>query len=444
MKRLPPCFLLLILFFCGNLHAIDRFDIYTTRSLNSSGTQYYADKNYIEAINKFRAAYKINPHDFQTKVNLINAYIGQSIKEKNKGNYVLAEQTLREALEIEDNIPEIRMLLASIYFDRGDLMSARGELEIARLTAPDNPAITSFLGEIYFQEGDLEKALSLWTEVHKKEPYNENLTKKISRVKIEYETQKKFLQKKSHPFVVKYDPQYEKLAGSVLAILNEAYRDVGEELRYFPMSEVITLVYSEEEFKQATGAEGLIASMYDGKIRVKASQKLDNALYLKEIIYHEYTHVLIRYITKDNCPFWLNEGLAQVLSNRPLMVDLSSLTTLELESEFFHLNNMETFNGMRKSVEYDIDLNESIKIAYLKSLFATRYLISVYGMDACMEMLYMLKVTPVKDALKKAAGITIDELDQKIVDKTSTVKEQLLERLNKEKNNDTEPENDNN
>lgn len=411
---------------------IDRRDAYNARNLYTSGTDFYDQKDYKTAISKLDEAYQLNPRDIKTRINLIKSYIGQAIKEKKAGQYDRATELLLNALDIEDDIPEIRVLLASTYFDQGDLTSAKGELRIAYLLSPDNPSITSFLGEIYFQEGYLQKALYFWNQAYQQEPYNDNLVKKIDRVKREYETQKNFKHIRSHPFLLKYDPQYSQLAERSLTILMSAYSTVGKQLNYFPLSEVIIIIYDHDDFFEATGTDGLIAGMYDGKIRIKASPKLDNEAYLEEIIFHEYTHVLIRFISKDNCPFWLNEGLAQILSHRNARVDLENLTNLELESDFFRLQNLDTFLGLRKSIEYDINLSETIKLAYLKSLLTTQYVIAQYGLGACIDMLHDLKTEKIQDIVKSRIGISLDELDIRIQQNIASAKDKLSDQLQKE------------
>jgi hypothetical protein len=37
---------------------------------------------------------------------------------------------------------------------------------------------------------------------------------------------------------------------------------------------------------------------------------------LKALLFHEYTHVLVRYLGKGRVPVWLNEGLAEVAGRR--------------------------------------------------------------------------------------------------------------------------------
>ena len=434
-KSILLVYCIILLSFQSIALGLDRASVRSLKSLTETGTQFYENKDYLAAIKKFKEAYNLNPNDYIVKVNLINAYIGHAIKLKNMGDFDASLKTLNEALEIEDTVPEIHLILASIYYDMGDYVTARGELNIARIYRPDSSAICTMLGEVYFQEGKLEQALKMWTQSQKREPYNTGLLNKIERAKREWNIQKSFEVKRSHPFIIKYKKHNADLADKVLSILMDAYVNIGRKMNYFPVSNIIVIVYDNDDFYKATEARGTIASLYDGKIRLKVSDKLDNIHFLREILFHEYTHVLIRFISNDSCPFWLNEGLAQVLSDSSATVDLDALNNLELESDFFHLTNLETFNGLTKCREHDIDMDMSIKLAYLKSLITVNYITGVYGLDTCIELLKKLKMKKtVTEALSETIGLDINELDSIIEKKIYNAKQKLL-KLNKEPDN---------
>lgn len=417
-----------------SVFGLDRIDEMQVRSLNDTGIQFYNNKDYTQAITKFSEANTIDPHDYAVKTNLISSYLGRGIQLKNQGNLDQAAQMLHEALKLDDTIPETRLILASILFEQGDFVSAKGELEIARIYQPDNSAVTTMLGELYFQEGRWQEALDLWIKAQEREPYNTALADKIKRVQKEWDLLKSFKVKRSHPFSIKYKSHNEALASKVLSVLMKAYVDVGGRLNYFPLSEVIVIMYDPNDFFAATGARGSIASLYDGKIRVKVTPRFNDKKYLKEILYHEYTHVLVRFISNDSCPFWLNEGLAQVLSNSSASVDLDTLSNLELESDFFNLKNLETYHGLSKCIEHGIDMDMSIKLAYVKSLIATNYIVSNYGLRTATAILKDLKAKKtVADSIKKELGISLAEFDVIINETIYKGKEKILTILEKKK-----------
>ena len=112
-------------------------------------------------------------------------------------------------------------------------------------------------------------------------------------------------------------PRHE--AQTVLQLLEAAYRSVGRELgNVYPTTPITVTLYRAEGFSEATQMGDHVGGLYDGsKIRVPVIQK-DNTLVegdeLRRILVHEYVHVVVRFLGKDNVPWWLNEGLAEALS----------------------------------------------------------------------------------------------------------------------------------
>ncbi len=412
----------------SSLYGLDKFDIKRIKTLNDIGTVYFENKDYTTAIDNFESAYKIDRENHVLKANLINSYLGQAIHLKRKGDTKNAVLLSKKAISVNDTVPSSHILLASIYMDDGNYIQAQGELQIAHIYAPNEPVITTMLGETYFQQGDLENAIRFWQKIKEKSPYNEPLNHKIIRAKNEWQVQKKFKEISSHPFRLKYKPRNEYLANQVMNALKKAHRDIGKQFRCFPFSEIITILYSPEEFKKATGSDGFIAGLYDGKIRIKVSKKLiHNKEFLEKIIYHEYTHVLIRYLTNDRCPFWLNEGLAQSFSEPITGINVDILTNLELESNVFSLTNMERVQGLTRGPDYNIGLNATIALAYIKSVITTTYIINTFGMESCLHILADLKNKKnISQTIENNLGISIDELDKQVQTKISQSKETLL------------------
>ena len=410
------------------LFAVERVEYRQIKSFNETGKQFYNNKDYTEAIGHFSKAYALNEHDGIVRGNLISAYIGQAIKDKNSGKFDEAIQRLLKALELDDSIPDTHLLLASMYLDNGDYTLAEGSLKIAEIYAPYSPAVMSMLGEVYFQQGNLEQAIRYWATSHKKEPYNETLKIKIERAQKEWNIQKNYKVAALHPFKIKYNETHAEFAQQIMVYLQEGYVNIGKIFHYFPLSDVIVIIYEPEDFQAVTSAQDSIAGLYDGKIRVKISPKLDDRQFLRKVVLHEYTHVLLRYLTNDNCPFWINEGMAQVVSGTVADISLDALNNLDLESVHFHLKNLERFNGVRKGPDFHLDMDSSVKLAYLKSFLGMSYLVNEFGIEKLLELLELLKRNvPVGEAVFKATGITVDELDTAIQAKIINAKDKMLD-----------------
>jgi len=431
--------LVLLLIFAGYCGALDQIQVRRIKNYVETGKKAYTEKDYNTAALDFSKALELSPESPDLKYNLARAYIGQAVEKKSKGDAESAKEILKNAVALVENLVDARLFLSSIYLNEGDYVSAKGELEISKIFEPDNPAVYIMLGEVCFQQGDLENAIGYWDNSITNSAYNVSLNKKIERAKKEWNIQKNFKHISSHPFRIMYAENNKQLAENIMRILKSAYSEIGKKLDFYPMNEVIAVIYEPDEFFSATSAQGPVASLYDGKIRVRISPKLNDGNYLKSIIYHEYTHVIIRYLTGDNCPFWLNEGLAQVFSAPVSGVDLTTISNLELESEIFSLNMLENFEGKNKWADYDIGLDKSIKLAYAKSFISANYILKNYGIEACVSMLEGLKQkNSIDKCIEKSLNISIDELDRKIQQRISELKDTLVDRLDENSENKEE------
>ena len=430
---------LIILSMAANCLAVSRGEVRKIKAINENGATYFKNKDYSQAISQFRKALRLQPKNQSLKDNLAQALIGESITQKNKGNVDKSIKLLNESISLNDTIPDSHIILAACYLEIGDYTSAEGELKIARIYAPGRASIHTMLGEIYFQQGDMENALACWSKSQEQQPFNENLTRKLEQAQREWNLLKNFRSKSVHPFTIMYQNQDEQLMDKVVELCQQAYLEVGSFFNEYPLSRVTIIFYTPEQFDEITKAPHSVAGLYDGKIRIKCTDKLNDIASLKKIIFHEYTHVLVKYLTNDECPFWLNEGLAQALSGPVTDIDLTMMANLELENDLFHIKNMNRFGGVTHVIDHDIDSSLAVKIAYTKSLITTNYMINTYGMKDCMKLLEQIRTrTPVEQAVQNALGISIEQLDAQAMNLIASIKDKLLDELHRQQDNEGE------
>ena len=89
----------------------------------------------------------------------------------------------------------------------------------------------------------------------------------------------------------------------VLRILEDAYGEVGRAFSHYPDQEIQVILYSDQQFQEVTDAPGWSGGVYDGKIRMPIGGIEKETPGLRRILYHEYTHAVVRDITK-RCPTW--------------------------------------------------------------------------------------------------------------------------------------------
>ncbi|MCL4217660.1 MAG: hypothetical protein KJ052_11750, partial [Candidatus Hydrogenedentes bacterium] len=100
-------------------------------------------------------------------------------------------------------------------------------------------------------------------------------------------------------------------------------------------------------------------------------------------LYHEYTHVLVRKIADDKAPWWLNEGLAETLSNELSSDQLFQLAQACQEDRLFALSQLE--DNQLESLDKD-----SLGLAYIQAHATVRYLTTRFSANAMNQFLFAL------------------------------------------------------
>jgi hypothetical protein len=132
------------------------------------------------------------------------------------------------------------------------------------------------------------------------------------------------------------------------------------------------ILYSGQQFQEVTDAPGWSGGIYDGKIRIPIGGIEQETPGLRRLLYHEYTHAVVRTIT-PRVPTWLNEGLAQYFEGREIGGQQKEmLRRIAQAGQLPPLSNLEgSFMGLG---------GNQAMLAYLFSLSSVRYMIDSFGM----------------------------------------------------------------
>jgi len=110
-------------------------------------------------------------------------------------------------------------------------------------------------------------------------------------------------------------------ARQLLAVLDEEFARVSQELGCSPDERVIAIAQSREAYRQTTNAAEWSGGQFDGKIRVPVSQgRMDPNM--RRILAHEITHACLAQL--GQWPAWLQEGVAQKLSGETVPASVSA------------------------------------------------------------------------------------------------------------------------
>lgn len=173
------------------------------------------------------------------------------------------------------------------------------------------------LSDIDFLEGDLYSSKRRIESLMEKYPdKRQQLLKRLEKIEKEEAFLKDANKNQFKYFNLNWKTNFknQKIYEEIENIFLEAYRSGGKFFGWYPEDIIDVFIYSSKEFETYTILPHWSSGGYDGKIRLMIYENIGYNQ-LKNLIFHEYAHVAISYITKSNCPIWLNEGIAQYFAN---------------------------------------------------------------------------------------------------------------------------------
>ncbi|GAB4437775.1 MAG: tetratricopeptide repeat protein [bacterium] len=175
------------------------------------------------------------------------------------------------------------------------------------------------LSEVYFQENDFFYSKELLKEVLEEYPDKaEEIKKRVAKIEKEEQFLSRKSSESSKKFVIYWKEGKEKneeLVNRVNDIVNEAYTEAGRFFGWYPEDIVQIVLYYGSEYSDYTIFPLWSQGGYDGKLRIMIKKGIPEKL-LRELIFHEYAHLVVQGVTKGRCPLWFNEAVAQYFAKK--------------------------------------------------------------------------------------------------------------------------------
>ena len=261
----------------------------------------------------------------QQKQQLGVAYNNYGIELSNEGKWLEAENQLKKALKVDSNNRRFKENLSVVYLNHASAIrndrraSTRGtdvkSKQLIQQSLRYNPRSADaylILGDIAYDTQELKHAKTAWERAKQIDPSAQGLEQRLKKLTTEQAVERQFDRAGNVHFDLRYqDGINYSAAYDLRKVLDQARRDVGRDFGYWPRHQIVVLVYSEEAFKQVRQGPDWVAALYDGKIRLPFPRSPQAQEQLKSTLVHEYTHAIIHDITSNQCPVWMNEGLAE-------------------------------------------------------------------------------------------------------------------------------------
>ncbi len=218
----------------------------------------------------------------------------------------------------------------------------------------------------------------------------------------------------SEHFYVKFKPADRQSAELVLETAEMFYRPVTKDFGYVPPARVPLILYpSKEELNGIFGwdaKESAIGVYWCGSIRVltpdvwieeKDPVRFRETFVTSGPMVHEFTHLMIDYLTGGNYPRWFTEGVAQYEENKITGFEFSNISRSPGQVLYSMRDLSQNFDSLPDQY-----------LAYREAYLAVKYIVDQYGENALFELIKELRAgTDFEQALLKSMKLDCNEFE---------------------------------
>jgi tetratricopeptide (TPR) repeat protein len=222
-----------------------------------------------------------------------------------------AARIFRGALVDHPRDPSVLYGAGYAAYLQGRDEEARDLLKRAVAIEPRLLQAAMLLGEIASRTGDLDLAISTYEHVLALAPANMAVRARLESWRSEAKVQSRFEAYKDDRFTIMFDgPAQQQLAARATATLGAAFWRISATLGSSPASPINVIFYTQQQFRDITGAPEWAAGGFDGQIRLPLAGAATSLADFDRVLIHELTHAMLHKIASRNVPAWLHEGLA--------------------------------------------------------------------------------------------------------------------------------------
>lgn len=336
-------------------------------------------------------------------------------QEKRTGTTV-SVAAFKKAVSLDPTNPTANLNLAHAYWELRDPAMTPSFLETVIALAPEEPFPHLALADLLQEQDRLSEAVRHVDQAAERagrDPALRSYLRQVSRKLHRADGLESALTSgASAHFTVKFDgTEDHSVWTSVLDILEEAYRDIGQKLGHFPSKPIVVVLHTEARFQTETGSPAWADGLFDpvlNRIHIPTQGALMDRAWLTRVLRHEFVHAVLADELGPKTgaiPTWLNEGLAMQLSgddwpewNRS-GVNLGGARLIPLPMLDESWSSLST---------------EAAGLAYAEADSAVHYLLEQFGMNRVQELLKRLKSgQSMASAMEDQLSVSYDQFQRR-------------------------------
>jgi hypothetical protein len=329
--------------------------------------------------------------------------------ELRKGDASQAVSQYQRALTLAPDHVGLLLNFAAVLIRESEFTQAIDSLERARRIAPKDFYVAKFLGIAYYGASKLDQAVDEWRRALALRPDAE-IQQLLEKAQRDKEEEANYREGLSPHFNLKYNGEAAPaLARDVLKTLERHFNAIESELNYTPRESISVVLYTDQAFANITRAPSWVGALNDGRIRVPVRGLSAMTAELSVELKHELVHSFVGQKTRNRCPTWLNEGLAQWFEGER-SGNLANLFVNDYDQrkEPIPLAHLEgSWMGLS---------GDQAQVAYGWGLSVTEYIISADGMRDIERLLDHIAADPsAESATRSVLHMEYSELEEETI-----------------------------
>lgn len=344
-------------------------------------------------------------------------FLDEAIQNEENGNFNEAAENYKKHLEyikrFHQTEIEARHLakIAELYYKQNKLPEAEKSLkEAISLSTSPEPSFSFQLGLLYYERDFLPQADYFFKQTARANPAYPGVKRALSFVSIEREAEKKFKSAQSSHFILKTRREEMAQTQQLLAVLEEAHEKLSAVYPFTLHEKSIVKILDDFTFAALTGKapQNTSGVSINGKLFIRSPRLSPIGENLKEIIVHEYTHLLFHKLLPGTNPVWVHEGLAAYFSGE--------YKNNVHEKVVRHAVQNDTLLPLASlSASWNTLPPESRTLAYAESAYLIDFLLEHYSWNSLYKFIFYLSAGHnEEDSIEKIFSTTTQSLQKNL------------------------------